>query len=220
VANEWQLVTTLEVVTSADLDGKRLAFHSEGAAGTAMTNAYLEASCPSASPHVLIIPGSENRAAALVAGEIDASPLALADVVLLQRQAPGRFHILASFSTDLPKLKTHAVYANNGFAASFPEVVRDYVQAQLTLHRQISDNPASVSDAAVRWLEADPALIPETIQAYTSINAWDADGGLTAEAVAYSLDFFVRTSGLADSLVPEKLADLGFLHQVLSRMQP
>jgi hypothetical protein len=100
VANEFQILAIPEIRECADLDGKRFSISGESAANSAMSFAYIDANCPGIEPQIVIISGSENRAAALLADEIDASPLELADVLQIEKASPGKFHTLTNFAQD------------------------------------------------------------------------------------------------------------------------
>lgn len=217
-ANEWQIVAVPGIETCADLHGRRLAQHSEGAAGKAMSDAYIAEHCPGTEPLLLYIPGSENRAAALLAGEIDATPLALADVLQLEQDAPGRFHTLTNFALDLPRLKTIGVYANRDLAAEHPEAVQDYIQALLTVHRRINEDPNLIEQAAARYVDLDPNVLSQVADASLAINAWDVNGGMTESDLEYTLDFYARAGNLEPDLTVADVADLSFLEEVLAEM--
>ena len=218
MANEWQIYAIPEIQTCADLDGRRLAQHSESSAGKAMTDAYIAANCPGIEPQLLIIPGSENRAAALIASEIDATPLAIADVLQLEREAPRRFHTLTNFAVDLPDLLTILIDVNGDFAARHPQAVRDFIKAMLIAHRQIQDEPGAFEAAALRLSVADPQIVPDILDSYLAIDAFDANGGLTAEAVQYSLDYYVESQQLEPGLTVADVADFSYLEDVLDEI--
>lgn len=217
VANEWSVIGTMK--ECSELDGKRLAIHSEGAVSTAMTKNWINESCPGINPEWMIVPGSPNRAAALLAGEIDATPAELADAIRLQRERPGEFYVLADFATDLAELKTTSFYANTTFLEEHPEAARDFIKALLEVHREIAANPNIVTEAAPKLLPEVPEENLEVItQAYMDINAWDVNGALTDESVAYSLDFFVQAGSVEPGLNAADIADLSFLNDVLKEM--
>jgi NitT/TauT family transport system substrate-binding protein len=208
-----------EIRTCADLDGRRLAQHSEASVSKAMSDAYIAETCPSTKPQVLIIPNSRNRAAALLAGEIDATPLKLADFMQLEREAPGRFHTLTNFSEDLPDLKIIGLYVNRKFAEEHPAAVKDLVRALLTVHRQIKEDPEILIEAEGRYIESySPDLLPQITQAHLDINSWDANGGMTEDGVEYSLQFFVNAGKLEPGLTVADVAELSFLEEVLEEM--
>jgi NitT/TauT family transport system substrate-binding protein len=218
LANEWQIMASPDVRTCADLQGRRVAYGSEGTVATAMSAAYIQRMCPGTQPDVLYIPGSANRAAALLAHEVDATTLELADMIQLDVKAPGRFHVLASFSRDLADLKTTGVQVNQAFARAHPQAVRDYVRALLMVHREHSGDAQFIAQEATRRLEIEPELASQVAAAYFEIDGWDVNGGLTEQAVQYSLDFYAQAGSLPSSLKPGDVCDLSFLNDVLAEI--
>ena len=216
--NEWQLYSVRSIQTCGDLQARRLAQHSESAIGKTMTDIWIEENCPGTEPEVLIIPGSTNRAAALLAGQIDATPVAIADWIYLEDQAPGRFHSLVSFARDLPKLSTIVMNVNGQFAREHPQAVVDYLTAVLTVHRQIRRDPQVFIEAATRLVDADPELASRVLEAYVDLEIYDVNGGLGDEDVAYSLSFFVSAGELESGQTVSDVADLSFLETVLADM--
>ncbi|MFQ5855417.1 MAG: ABC transporter substrate-binding protein [Anaerolineae bacterium] len=217
-ANGWAIFAIPDIQTCEDLGGRRFAQHSEGAVSKAMSDAYILENCPGTEPEILIIPGSENRAAALLAGEIDASPVELADAVQIELQRPGEFHVLANFAVDVPKLKTTALYVNGDFAAEHPEAVKDYIRALLTVHRQIVKDPDSLIAEASKWLAIDPEVLPKVVEAQFAANSWDVNGGLDEDSIQFSIDFFTNAGRLDPGLTVDDVADLSYLNEVLDEI--
>lgn len=192
VANEWTMFVKNSITTCEGLDGQRLAIHSEGGVSTAMVRLYIAETCPQISPNYIIIPGSENRAQALLIDEIDASPVELAEAVQLQTLEGDRFSILSNFSADVPDLIVNAVYANDAFIAEHPQAVADLVDAQLEIHRRIAEEPGFMKTLIERYIpDFDPTLIDLVAETYSDGFYFPADGGLTDERVQFTLDFFV-----------------------------
>ena len=102
ISSEWTVYATANIKTCADLDGKKLAIHSEGAVSSAMLRDYLKTNCPAAKPNFLIVPGSDNRLAALLAGQIEASPLELSDAIQLEAKGGAKFVQVTNFAKTLP----------------------------------------------------------------------------------------------------------------------
>jgi len=191
VGNEWTMYTTNDITTCAGLDGKRLAIHSEGGVSTAMVRIYIQENCPQISPNYLIIPGSENRAQALFLGEIDASPVELADAIELNALEGARFRILSNFSKDVPELIVNTLYANEAFIAQHPRAVADLVNAQLEIHRRILEEPGFMRLLIERYIpDFNPDLIDLVAETYADGFYFPVDGGLNDGAVAFTLDFF------------------------------
>jgi NitT/TauT family transport system substrate-binding protein len=213
--NGWALVSTSEVRTCVDLHARRLAITGEGSVSAVMSGAYLRRRCPGVEPRIVTIAGSENRAAALLAGRVDAAPLELAESLYLAALGPGRFRTLVRFADDLPSVATTGVQVNRRWAAANPQAVRDYVRAVLSTHRRIARQPDLLAAEARARLRFDPTLVSGVVDAYLRANAWDVNGRLTDAVVRESLAFFVRSGSLPDSLTAERVADLSHLQQVL-----
>ena len=217
-ANGWSVVSRLEITDCAGLDGQRLAVGSEGSVAKAMTDAWMAEVCPAAAPEILIIPGSDNRAAALLAGQIDATTAEPADVVQLLAEDSDRFHVLVDFASRLPDLLTTGVHVNSEFAAAHPQAVRDLVKAVVEIHRRVAADPDLLITQAIDRLGFDPGDVPAILETHRSIGTWDVDGGLSREAVEYSLGFYIRTGSLGPGLTGDQVADLSYLEAVLEEL--
>jgi len=219
VANEWSVYAISAIKECKDLDGMRLAIHSDGAVSTAMLNAWIDTTCPGISPNYLIIPGSENRAAALLVGEIDATPAELADAVRIDKERPGEFNLIANFGRDLPNLKVTSFYANTTFLEEQPQAAKDFIEALLEVHREIAANPDILVEEAPKYLPGiEEEVLPDIVKAHVELGAFDVNGALTAENMAYSLDFFVQAGSVEPGLDPADIHDLSFLNDVLEKI--
>lgn len=216
-ADVWSIVAVNEIKACADLNGKRVGLTSSSSLNAALMKAYLE-NCPGTEPQILTIANSSARAAALLAGELDATPLELGDVAELNEKDPARFHTLVNFATELPQLKTTGVQATRAFAQQHPDLVRAYIKALLGVHRDIRANPQLLKDAIGRYLKMDAATANRLGEVYLARNIWDANGGMTREGIAYSVDFFTRTGSLPEGLNADKVSDLSYLEQVLEEI--
>ncbi len=218
VANEWTVLSVPAIESCQDLGGMRYGTNTTGGVARLMTQVYVRDNCPDVEMVEVSIPSSENRAAAMLAGEIDAAGLELADSTRVMAQAPDRFHIFLNFSEALPDLKTTAVHVNQEFAEQNPEAVRDYVRALLTVHRNIQADPTLMENQAVTRLQIEPATAKSLVAAYNALGAWDPNGGLDDAGVQYTIDFFTDAGALDEGLTVEKVADLSYLNSVLSEI--
>jgi len=174
--------------------------------------------CPAASPEILIIPGSDNRAAALLAGQIDATTAEPADVVQLLARASDRLHVLVDFASRLPDLVTTGVHVSSDFASAHPDAVRDLVKAMLEMHRRVAADPDLLTRQATDRLGFDPGDVPAILETHRGLGTWDPDGGLSREALRYSLDFYIKTGSLDPGLTEDRVADLSYLEAVLEEI--
>ena len=160
----------------------------------------------------------DNRAAALQAGELGGALLELSDVLELERAAPQRLGRQISYAQTVPRLKTTCVHVNRAFAERQPEVVRAYLRALLTVHRQLKEDVAPLKTGLMKHLAIDGARAGEIAGAYLARNLWDVNGGLTRDDAQYSLDFFVKTGSLSGGMTVDDVTDLTHLNAVLNEI--
>jgi len=127
---EYVMLTTKAIETPTDLDGKRLAIHSQVSSTTLVAKAFLK-DYPGVEPEWLIISGSPNRVAALLADEIDATPAQWGDLFTAEQERPGDFHVLAKFAEDLPLLVDAVYYAKPEFLADHADFVKAWIETEL-----------------------------------------------------------------------------------------
>jgi ABC-type nitrate/sulfonate/bicarbonate transport system substrate-binding protein len=107
-----------------------------------------------------------------------------------------------------------AVFVSADFAQKNPQAVRDYIKALLTVHRKIKEDPSGLSDAATRWLDIDPTVLPELVKAHVDRDFWPVNGGdLSDDSVQYSLTF-----NKVEGVAPAQVVDPSFLNDVLKEM--
>jgi NitT/TauT family transport system substrate-binding protein len=177
-----------------------------------MVRNWIETTC-GAVPQELIIAGSDNRANALRAGEIDASPLELSDAISLTTGEGGeQWHILTSFSEGLPDLKPSTIYGNTDFLAASPAAAEALLAAQLKQHAMIADDPAYLKSLVEKYV---PGFNPDTIDAvtqeYVDRALFDTAGGLTPENLAGTIQFFTDAGSVEPGLTPEQVGNFAFL---------
>jgi NitT/TauT family transport system substrate-binding protein len=222
VNNEWTLYARTNITDCAGLGGKKLAIHSEGAVSTAMVKNWVKEKCSGTEPSYVVIPGSPNRLAALLADQIDASPLELTDAVTIDDKASDKFHLLASLSEDLPDLQTTSIYANGDFVEQNPGTVDAVVKAVLQQFQKIDGDAAYLQQVAEKYV--GNALDKDTIEAaakkYVELKMFPTNGGLTEENLKYTAEFFGPDgAGAVDKVLNvDEFADLSFLERARSEL--
>jgi len=222
-ANETVLYARSATIKGcADLGGKKVAVHSEGSVSYAMLKSYVKANCPNATPNYLILPGSENRLAAMIADQIDGAPLELGDSITLDTQAGDRFKLLVSFASDLPKLQPFVFAVNAKFARENPGTVLAFVKAVLAEYRRIAGNPALLQADAEKYVKGaiNAATVASVAKKYSDLKMFDVNGGLTADNLQFTADFFGPNGTKAvDTLQPVSAwADLSYLDAALKEL--
>jgi ABC-type nitrate/sulfonate/bicarbonate transport system substrate-binding protein len=154
----------------------------------------------------------------LLAGQLDGSPLQLDSEAVLFKKSPNKFHALADFSKELPQLDTSAIYVSNDFLAKNRPAVVDFVSELLKANRAVSANPQLLKDNNLKYKLGGDEAIDDVTKAYLGINAFDKNGGVTTERMAYSIDFFTKANQLKPGLKPEDVADVSVLNDALAKV--
>lgn len=212
VGNQWAMYAQESITSCDDLAGRPVGIFSEGAVATAMVREWVEQECTSGTPEYLVIGGSDVRAQALLADEIDATALEISDVVTLQMTTDVDFTLLVDFGDVLSHLHPQTVYANTDFLESNPEAAQAFVTALIAEHEKINADPAYLVELAGTYLDEEPSDTLQAIaEAYVNGGLFDA-GGLTQEGVQGTLEFFID-AGVISDLDVETAADLSFLNE-------
>ena len=224
-SNEWTVVTTAEIDDCEELVASRVAIHSPGSVSGAMIRDWIANTCPDALPNYnpLIIAGSQNRAAALEADQIDAAPAELRDWIALQSRNGDRFKVLVNFTTDLPDLHPTSMYANTEFIEANPDVTKDLIREILLQHRRINSEDGYLLSLYEKYLPeeaADAELAKLVTDTYVELGLFDNNGGLTPEAVEYTVKFFGPdgTGDLSAEPAVDEIAELSLLEEVLDEI--
>jgi ABC-type nitrate/sulfonate/bicarbonate transport system substrate-binding protein len=221
--NEWTLYARSATVKACgDLAGKSLAIHSEASVSTAMVKNYITTVCSGTAPNYVIIPGSNNRVAAMLANQIDASPLELNDAITIDAQASDRFALLSSFVKDLPKLQTTGVIVNTEWAKQNPGTVVAVIKALLTEYRRIAGKADLLQADAEKYVKdaIDPKTIGAAAKKYTELNMFPADGAFTRDKLQYTADFFGPngTKAVTTAIPLDAWADISYLEMALKEL--
>jgi NitT/TauT family transport system substrate-binding protein len=214
----FYLVTKQELQTCGDLNGRPIAFNSSTSVGSLMFQSYIKQNCPGITPQILLINDSNNRMASLQTGNTDGAWLELDAWLQLQRQAPGKFHILVDFAKEFPKFQYSAFAVRRTWAEQNPETIKDFIRALLIAQRRIIGNPQLLSDQIVKYLSLGPADAQAAADAYLKLGVWDANGGLTSGSIQYMIEFLASTNSLPAGVKANDVTDLSYLNAVLDEM--
>lgn len=218
--NPWTLTARKEVARCEDLTGKRLALHSQAGISAALTQNWLKQHCPGAAPAVLIIPGSERRAAALLANQIDLTPLELPDAIHVERARPGQFHLLADFSKELPWLLGSIFYTTPRTLSTRRDVLKAYARELIQINRLAARDPDLIATVAPKYMYKvqDQSMLPFLARAHVEANVWPTDGGFTPQTVGRTMQFLVEAGAIKPGLKAEDVGDYSIVGEVLAEL--
>ncbi|SEG99804.1 NitT/TauT family transport system substrate-binding protein [Nonomuraea solani] len=210
IGNQWAIYGKPGIASCDDLSGRPFGIFSEGAVATAMAKEWVGAQCGAGKkPDYLTIGGSDVRAQALVAGEIDATPLEVSDVVALE--GGTKFAQVVDFGKTLPDLHPQTVYANADFLTGHKAAAQAFVTALVREHAKINADPRHLVGLVAKYLpDEKPADVAEIAKRYVTAGLFDA-GALTEQNVQGTIDFFARAGVIKPGMTARDAADLSFL---------
>lgn len=211
--NGWQLISTADITSCAQLDGQKLGLFNLTGISTAYPMAYFQQNCPDMKPEIVLIPDSGLRAQAMAADELKATPLQADDAVKLLDEYPGKFKVLANFSQDLAEIGRDYVGTNLTMVDQHPTILREFIKQHLLAIRSFYEDPAVAIAAAEKHLEIgnDAELVTNF---FIEQQLWCANGGLEdgnlASTLTYFGEFGLIEPGLsaANFLAPGPLTDV------------
>lgn len=212
VGNQWALYGKPGISSCADLDGRPFGIFSEGAVATAMAKEWVAGECGKGKkPEYLTIGDSGARTQALIAGEIDATPLEIADTVALEES--GTFPKIVDFAEATPDMHPQTVYANAEFLTEHKDVSQAFVTALVDEHGKINAEDGYLAKLAKKYLpDEKDADLKEIAERYVESGLFDA-GALTDENVQKTIDFFERAGVIEKGMTTKDVADLSFLKE-------
>ncbi|MEJ3658474.1 ABC transporter substrate-binding protein [Actinomycetes bacterium KLBMP 9759] len=212
IGNQWAVYGKTGISSCDDLGGRPFGIFSEGAVATAIVKDWVSTTCtPGKRPDYLTIGGSEVRAQALIAGEIDATPLEMSDVVALESSGASGFTRVVDFASSLPDLHPQTVYANASFLTEHRDVAQAFVTALTREHAAINADPRHLVASVAKYLpDQDAAEVERIARRYVEAKLFDA-GALTEQNVQGTIDFFVRAGVIKPGMTANDAADLSFV---------
>jgi len=188
--NEFVMVARAGYGACASLDGRPVGISSVSSFDGQLAIQWLAATCPDAEPRLMLVEGSENRLAGLLAGQIDASPIDLQDWTLLNLERPGEFVVAEDLTKSMPILRA-AFAAPRSFIADNEQLIEDWIRVHLQVYTEIYDNRQILIDAGIELLgQIDAAALPSIVDSFVEAAIWPIEGNLTDESVQATIDFF------------------------------
>lgn len=154
---EFVMVSQPEITSFDDLAGKRVAYHAPGSGTEILQRLLVRQHDPALEDKIkwVVLPESPNRAAAMIAGEIDATSLEFADVLTLQEE--GNFNILGTWA-DIEGPSSEALSTVWVASEEFWQANRDRLRELATALQQGYDT--FYADKQV-WLDLATEILPD-----------------------------------------------------------
>jgi NitT/TauT family transport system substrate-binding protein len=186
----WSLASQSDITDVKQLEGKTVAVHGETSFTKTVADLIIK-KYNLKNVNVVIIPGSEVRAQALLSGQIDATVLDIQDVALAQEQAPGKINVIVRFSELYPQLTSVRWVASKKWIDSHRDLAKEIVKASIEANREAVANPdATIAAAQAYYPDMDPKQVESIIRQFIEGKHWTLDGGMTAENAKFELQFY------------------------------
>ncbi len=198
----YVMVATTDVADPCGLTGKRVGIHAQVSATTLYTNMALDG-CDDAGADILVVPGSAARVQALIAGQLDASVVQFADVLTLENEAPGKFHVIFDVARENLGIIDSVVFTHVDTVTNSPVYVQTFIDALLATHNAIYGDEAGLA-AAIAEVVPETSLEVATELARISIEdlIWPKDGGLSDTEIASTLAALEAAQMIASEDMP------------------
>ena len=185
------LVTAPELRKCSDLHHRQVSVPNLVSSQTLALQRYLSNQCPGTSVEPVVISGTGNRLAALLARRTDGAILDLMTLLEVQHADGPAFNVLSEFGAEFPGLGGAAMVASRAFLESQPDAARDLVRECLLATRTIQD-PDVLQARIVRHLGLAPERAGRAAAAYLERKVWDVNGGLSDGFMQRNIEFCVR----------------------------
>jgi NitT/TauT family transport system substrate-binding protein len=217
----WSLASTADITTVEQLAGKTVAVHGETSFTKTVADLIIE-EYGLEDVEVVIIPGSDVRAQALLSGQIDATVLDIQDVALASQQAPGEINILVRFSQLYPELTSVRFAASKVWIDENRALAKEVVKALIEANRAaVADPDGTVAKAQAYFDDQDPDLVDGIIRSFIEGDHWVLDGGMSEENALSELQFYLdagQTTLEATAANVAGLYRLDILNEVLDEV--
>ena len=203
-------VVSNEYKTWKDLDGQPFVFHARGS-GTEAYGNFMAKQNGIKFGQISYLSGSDNRAVAMLGGQIKATILDLANTNLVLEKAPDKFHLLPG---PQQAVTNEGIFAHQGWMKDNPDAVAAITEEFLKLYREMKDNPGVIAEERQkRGLLADqPKVTAELITAFVKqgidSGLWNPDGG-SEELAQADIDFYAISGALQGRPTSSSLGLLG-----------
>lgn len=209
--NDLMVVAAGDIQECSDLQGKPVAFHSEGSTSTAHLRAWLKESCEGTEPEWLVISGSANRTNALIEGQISGTIVRTEDWIGGTTGVDTDAHVLAHLAESQPTLLTQTIVVDAKNLES--DANKAFLNAMQEQFNQANEDPAAFAEKAAGKLDAmDQAVLEEIYSSLTEQGVFPESNAIVESDVQDTISFY-EESGTIDSgeVTPDKVAAFDIL---------
>lgn len=207
--NTFVLTTRADVTDLEELRGKRIGTQSRTSLSVAVAEVMLREQAglePGEDYEMVYLPGSDNRAAAMEAGNLDAAVLFRNVAAQLEKRTDGEFKIYGGLWDVLDPMLWEGLAVSEQFRAN-KELATTFVKAVLDTYEEFyAGDPAEMAPLKEGIPEAEPldtTALAGDFELYQEVGLYPTDGGLDPKYYNAMTDFLVEIGQLEeDQVVP------------------
>ena len=208
---EFVMVSQPEITTFDQLAGKKVAYHSPGSGTEILQRVLVRQHDPSLEKEInwVVLPESPNRAAAMTAGEIDATSLEFADVLTLQEEKD--YPILGAWA-DIEGPSVDAIstvwVASEQYYNENKEALEEFATNLQEGYTSFYEDKAGWMELAATVVDVDEERLDTTYEFYNEQEMYPKPGepALTPE-LWKQLDGFFREIGEYEDPATDDIVD-------------
>ncbi len=210
--NDLQILVAPEIGSCDDLAGQPVAIHSEGSTSTAHLKRWYADECPDAQePEWLVISGSENRATALLEGQIRGTIVRLEDWIGVTGGESDQGKILTALSDTQSELLTQTIATTQQTLDDDSEGVSAFLDALGEQFEAVNSDPSAYAEKAARVLGGDSETYAAVYEELVANGAFPTAVGLDPASVEATIAFYQESGAIAEgNLSADDVSDASF----------
>ena len=215
--NDFGLVVSNSVKNWSDLAGQPVACSSAGSTSCTFCNLLLSNNGLSANQINCAPFGSTTtRYKALLDGK--AVGVIVEPFYMVAAVETGNYHIIATIPAVVPNLLFSSLYTSRAYAAAHPDVVLKIEEATLLADRWAHNESAWIQKEQEDFPGTNATIAGAAWSIWMAMNMWAPNGGLSEQALNYSVNFFVSIGKVKTYLAPSYWSTLDYQNQALSAL--
>lgn len=203
---DYLIIGSPEIETCADLDGKTVAYHSEGSTSTAHLRLYLEDNCTEANPEFVVISGSNNRVTALLEGRIDGTIVRVEDWTAADA-SEDQAHVIDNLVETQADLLTQTIVVDGDSSESSKEAVAALLAELDEQFAAVNEDPAAFAETAAEILDTDPSEVQPVLETLVENGTFPKSHELNPDSVQATLTFNQDAEIISPDLTSDQVAD-------------
>lgn len=213
----YVLAGTTEVSDVAELEGRTIGMSGPAGFDALLTRFSLldEGLDPETDVNFVQIGGSPERAAALLAGRVDAVTIGLDDWFELAGQTEDA-HLIQYMSDVVPDFATELYFSRRAFVEENPELIQAIACGNLEANRWANENREAFIDYTLEQVEgASRDAVAELYDAAMEVGMWptDPDQVLSTSGMQGLMEAMLETGDISNPVEVEQYIDRSFLDE-------